>query len=241
MDWTGLHLVLSDLMPVPILQSRLSLVVCLSALACLAQSSAGQPAAVDSTANDHSQVARDYDSVVRFLLHSKSEKRCSPRLVLTILPSFHAQEGININCINSKNVRIKYRTVREPVRTVIRRCFGNAESVTAESLQKCAAVSEKVIDVDQKTIRVWIGEMFKGIEVSSKIFAEDKAQTRPDGAVTIQLDGTRYQLQYHDDLTDLDITVADVEVDGGAQKADTEIATWILQTRGRIQQLLLRQ
>jgi len=64
-------------------------------------------------------------------------------------------------------------------------------------------VKEHVIDMDQPTVRAWIREMFKEIEISSKVFSKTKSQINRSGEFEVSLHGTLYQLQYGDGLMEM--------------------------------------
>jgi hypothetical protein len=215
------------------------LVIGLSILSYTDQRGFGQIGSPGQIANQQKVISRDYEGLVRFLLYRADNSRCHERLILTLLPSFHAEEVIELDCLSTSKPRITYRRVKEPVRKLVTRCFGTNDSLSVDALLHCAGVFEQTLEVDSTTSRAWLGSMFRAIESFGKVQRE-ATLARPQGESAIQLDGTLYRLQYRGDVVAVEIALTDVEVDSGEHVSDSEIAGYALQIRDSIQKLLVR-
>jgi hypothetical protein len=115
------------------------------------------------------------------------------------------------------------------------------ETITSDTSIEIAAKQVKrtalTVSVDATTTREFLRGLFRSLNASTGQLVADTLSGEETGAVTIQLDGTNYSLEYEGSQQRLSLTVPGSEIGTASTSDDIAVVQWMNVVLGKAREL----
>ena len=154
--------------------------------------------------------------------------------VLRFRPSFHATSQIVIRNRGDRTELIEYISLDGNIFDKLNETLarGGKEDVTA--LAKSIKVRRREILIPETQMKAWYERFFEAVEVTGKTLKQNGEESLRTRSVTLVLDGTIYEVWYKQGLTEVSLSLYDVEVDTAGSDGELKLVQWMNSIRREV-------
>lgn len=186
-------------------------------------------------AGRHTQVGHaEYEQILNavFSHEEPTARDLKYSITLRFMTSRHAESEIVINTLRSGMPQATLYTVPGPsVWDVANDYVQKHGHVDVQAVAGLVRANKKTIQVSPDEISVWYSNMLKSVDESGEQLRQDLDTFNKTGSVTVVLDGTTYELQFQQSLTDITWQVMDDEVNDTRITGRSYVAKWMNEVR----------
>lgn len=154
--------------------------------------------------------------------------------VLRFRPSFHVTSQLVIRNRGDRTELIEYTSLDGNIFDKLNETFarGGKEDVTV--LAKSIRVNRREIVISEAQIKGWYDRFFEAMEVTGKTLKQTGEESLRTSSVTLVLDGTIYEVWYKQGLSEISLSLYDVEVDARGSDGELKLVQWMNSIRREV-------
>jgi hypothetical protein len=147
--------------------------------------------------------------------------------VLRFRPSFHVTSQIVIRNRGDRTELTEYTSLDGNIFDKLNETLarGGKENVTA--LAKSIKVRQREILIPETQMKGWYDRFFEAVEVTGKTLKQTGDESFRTRSVTLVLDGTIYEMWYKQGLSEISLSLYDVEIDTSGSDGELKLVQWM--------------
>lgn len=157
--------------------------------------------------------------------------------VLRFGPSFHVTSQIVIRNRGDRTELIEYTSLDGNIFDKLNETLARGGKEDVTTLARSIRVRRREILIPEVQIRGWYGQFFEALEVTGKTLKQNGEESLRTRSVTLVLDGTIYEVWYKQGLTEISLSLYDVEVDTRGSDGELKLVQWMNSIRREVSRL----
>jgi hypothetical protein len=155
-------------------------------------------------------------------------------LILRFEPSFHVTSQIVIRNRGNRTELIEYTSPDGNIFDKLNEILARGGKEDVATLAKSIKVRRREIVMPEAQIKSWYGQFFMALEVTGKTLRQTGEESLKTQSVTLVLDGTIYDVWYKQGLSEISLSLYDVEVDTTGSDGELKLVQWMNSIRREV-------